>query len=271
MKKKKNLKKAKLRNPVQFNLTSLGVVVSTLAIAGLAFVYTSQAARIRPIVFSVGDPQVATEVAGIYSINPDGTNLNRVPLAPQPEQSGPLKSPASDNLVFKSYQSSASYMDLYLSNLAGGTGIRLSDTTTNYRTPCFAPSGRKLGFIGQVGQSTGEMALMSVDMISYQTKQLTPNLGNYSGCQWAPGGQKIYYLAQFGDTPRALYSIKADGTGNIKLTEADSFSLSGDGKVIAYSSNTTIYVMSSSGQNVRQIFAEGQVASMGANRSLDYS
>ncbi|MDP9243112.1 MAG: hypothetical protein M3O84_08065 [Actinomycetota bacterium] len=245
-----------------------GVVALLVAAAGFAFAERALNGGVSRIEHRPASAPVSNRIAfsayrdgswGIFSVNPDGTDLR--PLTSMPtDEFAPAFSPDGSQIAFVAQRAgSAADADLYVMNVDGSGLTRLTSTGTNW-DPTWSPDGTQIAFrkaidgdedIYVVGaDGSGERDVSR----SPQTWELAPS--------WSPDGGQIAFTSVRGnDQGPQIYVMNADGNGVQQLTDTadphDSPQWSPDGTRIAFATQKNgvwgIDVMNADGSGVRRI------------------
>ena len=146
--------------------------------------------------------------------------------------------------------------EIYLVNTDGTLSRRVTNSKSIDISPTFSPDGSKMAF---VSSRNGLPQLFIQDLASGQVKRLTFSGRYNTQPSWSPVGDKIVYTTWEKGGEINIFTINADGSGLMQLTqksgENKSPSWSPDGEMIVFTSNCQgkekLYVMSSKGGNER--------------------
>jgi len=198
---------------------------------------------------SSGPPYPRTVIA---TINSDGTSLATIPIRPGHNNNFPAFSPDGTKIAFASSQGQ---LKLYVME-ADGSGLRrLTNTpsTTYESDPAWSPDGKRIAF----RRGRGDIYTIKVDGTGL--RQLTDSKeANEVEPAWSPDGEKIAFTKYvITDDPRRfhvdIYTMNAaDGSQQSNLTQTLQAQATGpdwspDGKKIAFSSASDIFLMKASG------------------------
>ena len=191
--------------------------------------------------FSLGDPLA-------YDISPDGKEL--------------CFSRNTDKVEATSTNS-----DLFLVPVAGGEAKRITGTNKGYdSTPRYSPDGKWIAYRSQerAGYEADRFKLMLYNRQTGATKELTVGFDrNVGEMVWSPDSQSLIIGAE--DAGRELIgsiSIQNSGSGNVKSliakTSSNGISLSGDGKMLAFTRSSLtmpaeVFVANADGSNAHQL------------------
>ena len=146
--------------------------------------------------------------------------------------------------------------EIYLVNINGTLSSRVTNSKSIDISPTFSPDGSKMAF---VSSRNGLPQLFLQDIASGQVKRLTFSGRYNTQPSWSPVGDKIVYTTWEKNGEINIFTINADGSGLMQLTqkcgENKSPSWSPDGQMIVFTSNRQgkekLYVMSSKGGDER--------------------
>jgi Tol biopolymer transport system component len=241
----------------------LGVAALALLVAAAGLVFVVRAFRMdrRPpapaspignglIAFSRGGPD-----AGLYVMNPDGTEIRR--LTSGGFETDPDWSPDGSKIAFVKgswiEDSGIHVMDADAAGVHritdGGSLVDSSDLG-----PDWSPDGSRIAFARegrQAGAETGNADIFMVDTDGTDLVRLTDGPVMEYAPSWSPDGAHIafvgYDLAAGGRPPSAvrLYVMNADGTGvrNLGPENVEGPAWSPDGSEIAYVDTETGSIM----------------------------
>ncbi len=194
----------------------------------------------------------------LYTMNIDGTNVQRLTNKPGQEDKCPSFSPDDSRI---SYICTANGdMDIFVMNRDGSGVKNLTDDPGSDRCPSWTPDGKKITFMSN---RTGffEVYIMNAD--GSGLKQLTELKIKNSYCWVAavsPDGKNICFVGDF-EGNNELYVMDIDGKNVRNLTRHEATdqwpAWSGNGKWIAVSSNRSgkehLYVIAPDGSDLRQV------------------
>jgi dipeptidyl aminopeptidase/acylaminoacyl peptidase len=140
--------------------------------------------------------------------------------------------------IYSSTKRNGIDQDLYLYDLAGGTGERLAFTGNGYWYPvAWAPGGRYVTVINYRSINESHLHILDVKTGQLRTIQADPNIACRSGL-WSADGRRIYYTSDANSEWRGLM-IYDLGTQSVKRFtcgldwEVESLQLSADGRQLA--------------------------------------
>jgi Tol biopolymer transport system component/LysM repeat protein len=135
----------------------------------------------------------------------------------------------------------------------GSQKVKITTLSGNDYIPVLSPDGQNLLFT-QYSIREGNLEIYVLDLITGEEKNLTNNSADDVMASWSPDGEKIVFVSMR-DLYSAIYTMNADGTSPIRLTE-EQISVgmpvwSPDGETIAFVSKRsglfTLYTMSVDG------------------------
>jgi Tol biopolymer transport system component len=99
---------------------------------------------------------------------------------------------------------------------ADGSGLTfVGDSSATEETPAWSPDGRRIAFSSN--RETGRFQIWLMNPDGSNPVRLTSDSGGGGEPQWSPDGSKIVY-ASFRDNVVEIYVMKADGSGQTRLT-----------------------------------------------------
>lgn len=171
--------------------------------------------------------------AGIYAMNPDGTDVRRVTgkgLRPN----GPVWSTPARLIAFIAHECGGEdRYDLCVINADGGE-IRTVATgpLVSSHAPTWSPDGTRLAF-ERVTTEGASIQVIGLDGVGERTI-----VERGSQPAWSPDGTRIAFASDIGGTNR-IYLVNPDGSGLVRLTDGpddSSPAWSPDGDQIAFAS-----------------------------------
>jgi len=229
------------QNPATVTATSAATVQAAFQIL---------CTRIAKILFeSDRDP------AGLYLINPDGSNSVALNLFGYE----PRWSPDYMRIAFASPGAPDIGINFLVIANADGSNPRVitspfSGAVQNAYSPSWSPDGLRIAF------ECNLLAICVVDTTGTQLVRLTADSGYDFQPAWSPDGAKIAFTTER-DRNDEIYVMNADGTGLVDLTNNpaydESAAWSPDGSKIAFDSdrdgNFEVYVMNADGTGVNRL------------------
>ncbi len=210
----------------------------------------------------------------VYSINPDGSGLQRLTSGLATDTS-PTVSPDGRWIAFTSDRDGGE--DLYLMRFNGSNETRVTDRGAPDREPSFSADGRRLAYSVShkstlpSGASEGDIWTVNVD--GSETTRLTfDRESDEFDPAFSPDGSKVAFVSGTPGGPNASREIlvmDADGSNVTNLTAAnggagfedDDPAFSPDGTKIAFTSKrgggTEIWVMDADGSDPEQLTDQG--------------
>lgn len=140
--------------------------------------------------------------------------------------------------IYSSTKRNGIDQDLYLYDLAGGTGERLAFTGNGYWYPvAWAPGGRYVTVINYRSINESHLHILDVKTGQLRTIQADPNIACRSGL-WSADGRRIYYTSDANSEWRGLmvYGLGAQSVKRFTCGldwEVESLQLSADGRQLA--------------------------------------
>ena len=192
----------------------------------------------------------------IYLMDADGSNPTRVTTNQIHERMGGW-SPDGAWLVFYSL-GDESEQGLWLRNPDGVNLVRLTDGDDT--APSFSPDGRHIAFVRDDGEEADIFTVTRHKGGNWhdesEVSRLTQDHAADLSPVWSPGGKHIVFVSHR-DGSAEIYTMQADGAGQLRLTSNDSDDSSPvwslNGKRIAWVSRVygpgEIFVMDADGAN----------------------
>jgi TolB protein len=178
------------------------------------------------------------------AISPDGTRIAFLTARHDPN-------PQFPNLAY----------EIYVMDVDGRNGRRLTDTAAAEDHPAWSPDGSRILFDADY-DGDGYMEIYAMRADGTDVTRLTSNQANDQFADWSPDGTQIAFSSdRRGNWD--IYVMDADGSNEQALTSSPNWELfpawSPDGAEIAFnglqpgSRNTDVYLMDRDGGNVRQL------------------
>lgn len=206
-------------------------------------------------------------VGDIYVMRADGSGVVRLTNTPARETAA-VWSPDGNRIVFDSDRDGN--RELYIMNADGSNQTRLTFNPTADAGPVsFSPDGSRMAYARNAssqGSGSYNYDIYTMNIDGSDVKRLTVDPEFDAEPLWSPDGKNILFTSGR-DGQFKIYSINADGTGEVKLSTSDS---SHEG-VIAFTSDRRqvfcigdtpdklefmqIYLMNADGTNRRLITA----------------
>lgn len=201
--------------------------------------------------------------AGIYTMNPDGSQpvpLIRDVLAMNRE---PVWSPTGDQILFASNREGA--LDLYLMGTDEKNVRRVFEKVARRQNPTWAPDGKRIAYLDY-----GEWAIYTADIDGGEVKRLAMTGKGGGEPAWSPDGSEIAYVFA-GNRNYQIRIINIETGAHRTLRHTEPFvrvtdpAWSPKGDKIAYASfpfldaeadQGTIYVVNRDGSGVQQVVAK---------------
>ena len=188
----------------------------------------------------------------ICTINPDGTNRQRVTRTPDITERWPTWSPDGKWIAFAPFNPSK----LVMTDPKGGNETLLIKSYQNSSPPTWSPGGTKIA-------RANVQKLYIHDIITGEEKKIFPlgaNTLGYRDPAWSPNGREIAF-ASLHDNQRDIYVTNVEGDQVRRLTnspfEDHAPAWSPDGRRIAFYSNRDhqagIFVVDADGANLKRL------------------
>lgn len=220
------------------SVTRSSVVVSTALVVAFASAVTfvegaSAAASGGPngrIVFS---SDRAPQGSHIYSVNPDGTELERLTNGPDDWDTSPAWSPNGGLIAFVSNRAWPWKNQIFTMDANGDHARQLTKNGWN-TAPVWAPDGGAIAF---ESNRTGDPEVFVMNASGDAETNVSQHEGSDRDPSWSPDATKVAFLStRDGDSD--VFVVNADGTGvvNVSNNDVEDFSpqWSPDGTSIAF-------------------------------------
>jgi len=168
---------------------------------------------------------------------PAGGKL-RLFISTDADLSGPALSP--DGKMVAYVQGSEGKEDLYVSRLAGGEHVRLTNDDSQKDDPQFSPDGEKIAFVRHAANSSQS----ELCVIPALGGTIVPLVQGAETPAWSPDGARLAFILRRPGQPEALATSAADGSDMQILLKGDDvypffgrLSWSLDGSMLAISRN----------------------------------
>lgn len=228
------------------------VTVQGKSVTGPEFNYVP---ALRNKIIFVSNPDVPSGDRDIYSIDPDGTNQQKLFDTPEFEDF-PVVSHGGTKLIFRQLNSSDN--ELYIANSDGSEMTELTDLPDFIFTASFSPDDSQIVFSNGT-EDDAEIYVINAD--GSGLTQITDDMSWNRSPQWSPDGSKILFDSNR-DGDFEIYTMSPDGNNVEQLTDDavrnSTAKWSPDGTEIIFSSERNgtsgdIYRMNADGSNVRRI------------------
>jgi Tol biopolymer transport system component len=174
--------------------------------------------------FAIGAVVEGRPVLAIIDVD-SGRRVREVPFPDLGEILNPSWSPDSRSIAFSA--TSGGRTDLFVFDLTTGTTRRLTDDAFADLQPAWSPDGKRLAFVTDRFSTdltllkAGALQLALYDLSSGRTDALpAPTGGKTINPQWAPGGQKLYFLSDATGITN-VYAIAVDTKVVSRVTNLD--------------------------------------------------
>ncbi len=194
---------------------------------------------------------------GIYTMNVDGTDIQKVIDYDSAVEFYPVVSPDGTKIAFVSNMSTR--FEIYVIN-PDGTGLLCLTDNANptYDDVCFSPDSQTIFYHSYVDEQTH---VASVNIDGTDQKILSPGFTYYdSVLDISPDGQRIAFASNH-EGGNSIYSMDVDGSNIEWLAHGTNPCFSPDGEQIyfisgIYGNGYSIWVMDSDGENVQSLTEE---------------
>jgi TolB protein len=156
---------------------------------------------------------------GIYTINPDGTDLKQVVQINAP--CVPAWSPDKKQIAFAAFCSTSKKQEIYIVKVDGSGLKRITNNQSIDGWPAWSPDGQSLAF---ESDRDGDFEIYVIDNIENPTnvRQLTYNNVFDGGSAWSPDGKTIAFHSQRENTG-GIYTMRPDGTNVTRVITSSSW------------------------------------------------
>ena len=198
-----------------------------------------------PILFTafIGEMGTPPTALGLYTVQPDGSNITFLQEIGASDSGGPVLSPDGQKIAY--FEQS----DIYIVGRDGLNPVNITnspDLTESF--PAWSPDGQRLLF----GTSKG---LEIVEADGSNRIQLVETGATYHQV-WSPDGQQVAFIAQL-EGGVDLYLINADGTGLVNLTQDANREMyptwSADGQRLAFISEMVLNIITVDSTNLTSV------------------
>jgi hypothetical protein len=164
--------------------------------------------------------KIAFQSGGIFTMNPDGTNVAAFPGITQPAPSGPAWSPDGAKLAF------ASGGDIWVINADGTNEHRITMNDALESDPAWSPDGLKIAFSKRKpytggfyppGSFLSMIVVINVDSTNEMPLTLSTVNGIDGEPSWSRDGTKIAFARSASFTYDGIYMMNTDGTNQMAI------------------------------------------------------
>ncbi len=201
----------------------------------------------------------------IYTVNPDGSNMQKITGDPDLQETGPAWSSDGTRIAFYAYEGASGNGDIYVMEADGSNIINITNSPADDdRYVTWSPDGTRLAFhSNRPGEVDGsrDFEIYVYSFATNEIAQITFNDTFDLGPDWSPDGSLIAFHRLERNKYR-IYAIRPDGTGGRLLSPdglGDAYfpTWSPDGLSVAFHVDEgaffQIYLMDSDGSNVRPL------------------
>ena len=154
----------------------------------------------------------------IYTMNANGTGLDRLTNNHPQDDFEPAWSPDGNKIAFTSDRDGND--EIYTMN-ANGTGLdRLTNNTANDLDPDWSPDGNKIAFMSlkDCDRLGCNEEIYTMNSNGTGLDRLTNNTANDREPAWSPDGNKITFVSDRDLTDYEIYTMNSNGTALAPLT-----------------------------------------------------
>jgi Tol biopolymer transport system component len=182
----------------------------------------------------------------------------------------PSWSPDGKRIAYVQQPALLSKNDIYVVDAAGGEPVRVTQTEGFYGKPRWSPDGARLAFT-DYGWDGGEVFIVNAD--GSGLTDVSRHAAFDADPSWSPDGKRLAFVSDRGASVHSItldvYVVDVDGRNVTRLTwligimgngrsdSAGAPAWSPDGRQIAFSSGSAIYVMSADGLPVARLTTPG--------------
>jgi Tol biopolymer transport system component len=220
--------------------TVAALVLVSLAV-GLGSAWADRSERTNGLV-SFG-ACCGTDVVGIYTIDQDGSNEQRI-FHPKFDDA-PLASawsPSGTRVAF------VAPGGLWTMSASGQQRRRLTKGNGDTLAPSWSPDGKQIAFVDRVTPHGSNYALYVIGRNGKGLKRIVGGARYQNNPTWSPSGKLIMF-----ERGNMLWTVKPNGRGQKRLAAGTSPSWSPDGKNVAFSRNGDLWTMKAGGAGAHKI------------------
>ena len=181
----------------------------------------------------------------IYTVNVDGTALQKVTNHPAFDGWRPVWSPDGERIAFFSNRDDPGTRGEIYTIRGDGTDLRrLTDDPADDVNPTWSPDGTRIAF---ASDRTGNREIWIMDVDGSNPVQVTDDPADDDWPAWSPGGDRIAFSRD-----GVIHTMNVDGTNVTELAPGLASSWSPDGTRLVFDGNG-ISIMDADGSNVERI------------------
>ncbi len=204
------------------------------------------------ILFGVSNNDFAKVKTGLYTLDPDGTNLTQI------TETGPTDNvtatyAADRQQLALSLSGVSGRNDIYVMNSDGSNRINLTDSDAYDFFPVWSPDQTQLAYLSMIesDDETVTSDLYIIDADGTNRRRLTDDEPRIFHHTWSPDGQHLAFIAD-DDGQNHLYVSDAAGTKLTRLTDREAHfpDWSPDGTRLLFFNEGTIYTIQADGTDV---------------------